>query len=70
MCSDGFGDQMGGSPNDDDLIKFSTKRYNEMLMNLHELPMSEQKVEMDRILKEWCGHYERVDDVIVMGIKL
>ncbi len=70
MSSDGFTDQMGGADNDDDVIKFSTKRYNEMLMKLYENPMHEQKEEMARILKNWAGHYERVDDVIVMGIKL
>ena len=66
VFSDGYPDQFGGPKN----FKFMTKRFREMLIEVHQLPMLEQYQILDSTLKDWIGSLEQVDDITVIGIKI
>jgi hypothetical protein len=34
------------------------------------MPMPEQKMELEKTLKEWKGNLEQVDDILVIGIQI
>lgn len=64
--TDGYTDQFGG----DKGKKFSSKRLKEHFLNIHRLPVAEQKQDLDNTMKKWMGSLEQVDDMLVIGIKL
>jgi serine phosphatase RsbU (regulator of sigma subunit) len=66
IFSDGFVDQFGG-PKDK---KFMKKRFKQLLIDNHHLPMEEQKELLDQAYEEWKGEGEQVDDVLVIGLKI
>lgn len=66
VFSDGFADQFGGPDN----FKFLTKRFRELLIQIHQKPLSEQYEILDSTLKDWIGSLEQVDDITVIGIKI
>ena len=66
LFSDGYRDQFG----DKDKGKFLSKRFNQLLLEIHQLPMNEQKDILETTLNEWRGETHQIDDVLVMGIKL
>ncbi len=63
--SDGYVDQFGGP----EKRKFMSKRFRELLVEIHQKPMEEQYQILDQTLLEWCGELDRVDDVVVMGYR-
>jgi len=65
LYSDGFEDQFGGEKDK----KFSRRRFRELLLEIHELKMIEQKRMLQKSLEEWMDGHEQVDDVTVMGIR-
>lgn len=67
IFSDGYIDQFGG----DEGQKFSSKRFKELLLEIHHLPMIQQQEILETKLDEWRGtNYKPVDDVLVMGFRL
>ncbi len=66
MFSDGFVDQFGG----DKGKKFMGKRFQKLLLDNCNKPMSEQKVILNQALKDWMRHYEQIDDVCVIGVRI
>lgn len=66
MFSDGYKDQFGGPKNK----KFLSKRLKQMILDMKELPMTEQKDVVEENLKNWMGTNSQIDDICVMGIKL
>lgn len=66
MFSDGYTDQFGGEKGK----KFSTKRLYEVLLNIHQKPMNEQKVVLERTMEDWMKEEEQIDDITIMGIRL
>lgn len=67
IFSDGFIDQFGGQ----DGQKFSSKRFKELLMKIHDLPMLQQQEILETTLEEWRGEeYQPIDDVLVVGFRL
>ena len=65
--SDGFQDQFS-SDND---RKFTGRRLRELLLNIHQCPMSEQKEILNRTYEEWRGPAEnQTDDVVIMGVRI
>lgn len=66
MFSDGYPDQFGGPKNK----KFKTKVMKEMLVEIHQKPMEEQRRLIDERLIAWMGTNEQVDDILVCGIRL
>jgi len=66
LFSDGYPDQFGGPDNK----KFMLRRFQEMLDEVHKLPMAQQKEILIQRLNEWKGANEQVDDILVIGIRV
>jgi len=66
VFSDGYQDQVGGENKD----KFLTKRFKQLLVNINDMGMQQQKEYLDQTILEWKGDSEQVDDVLVMGIRI
>ena len=66
--SDGFQDQFESGGTFD---KFSARRLRELLLEIHQHPMSEQKEILNRTYEEWRGPAEnQTDDVVIMGVRI
>lgn len=66
MFSDGYTDQIGGA----NRRKFSIKPFRNLLCNIFDMNMSDQKLILDTKLKEWKGDNKQIDDILVLGIKI
>jgi serine phosphatase RsbU (regulator of sigma subunit) len=66
LFSDGFADQFGGSEGK----KFLIGRFQQLLLDIHTLPVEQQKDELQRRLQEWMGDISQVDDILVIGIRI
>lgn len=66
LYTDGFADQFGGPKGK----KFHFKKMKELLLLNALMPMPEQKMELEKTLKEWKGNLEQVDDILVIGIQI
>ncbi len=66
VFSDGYADQFGGPRNK----KFMTKRFRELLLEIHKEPMKKQKEILAQKLHDWKGENDQVDDVLVIGIRI
>jgi serine phosphatase RsbU (regulator of sigma subunit) len=66
LFSDGYKDQFGGKEN----TKFMARKFNELLLRIHHLPLSEQRIILERTIEEWKGGHAQTDDILVLGIKL
>ncbi len=67
IFSDGYQDQFGG----DEGRKFMSRRFRELLVQIHTLPMSEQRKILDDTMEAWKGSSHRqIDDILVMGVRL
>jgi phosphoserine phosphatase RsbU/P len=66
LFSDGYPDQFGGP----DGKKFMLKRFQELLREIHTLPMNQQKEVLVQKLNAWRGDNEQVDDILVIGIRV
>ena len=65
--SDGFQDQFGDGTD----RKFSGRRLRDLLLEIHQRPMSEQKEILNREYEQWRGPAEnQTDDVVVMGVRI
>ncbi|MBN1597264.1 MAG: response regulator [Bacteroidales bacterium] len=65
LFSDGFVDQFGG----DKGLKFLSKRFKEVLVNIHKQPMEEQKKLLEKSLTDWMGDRPQLDDILVIGLR-
>jgi serine phosphatase RsbU (regulator of sigma subunit) len=66
MFSDGFYDQFGGELG----RKFMKKSFGDLLEEISDKPMSEQKQILHQTISEWKGTNEQSDDIVVAGIKI
>lgn len=70
IYSDGFADQIGGNKDK----KYISKRFREFLESISELPCEEQKAKLEAEYQNWISrdgkNYPRMDDVMVIGIRL
>lgn len=67
LFSDGFQDQFGGPEG----RKFMLKRLKELLLSIHEKPMDQQKILLEKTLNEWIGNDQKqVDDILMMGFNI
>lgn len=64
--TDGFADQFGG----DKGKKLKYKPFQQILMDIANLPMKNQHEKLDKLFEKWKGNLEQVDDVLVIGIKI
>lgn len=65
IASDGYADQFG-----QDDKKLKTKKFKEMLVEIHSKSMTEQKVILDDFIESWKGNQEQTDDILVIGIRV
>jgi serine phosphatase RsbU (regulator of sigma subunit) len=65
LFSDGYKDQFGGAENK----KFMAKKFKEMLLEVHALPMKEQETILNQRFDDWRGDNFQVDDVLVIGVR-
>src|SRR5690606_10217988 len=66
VFSDGYSDQCG----DGNQGKSMTKKLKNLLLEIHHLPMEEQKEVLLNSFQAWKGAAHQTDDVLVMGVKL
>ncbi len=66
MFSDGFPDQFGG----EDGRKFMSKRFKQLLLDIHHKPMEEQKEILHQEHLSWRGSIEQIDDIVVFGVRV
>jgi tetratricopeptide (TPR) repeat protein len=66
LTTDGFADQFGGPKNK----KLKTKGMLELFVNVHSLPLNEQKEKIHTYYSAWKGSGDQTDDVCVIGIKM
>ncbi|MGB0697145.1 MAG: SpoIIE family protein phosphatase [Rhodospirillaceae bacterium] len=65
MTSDGLIDQVGGARK----RSFGKKRFKQLLSEIKDLPMSEQKERIEEALSTYQGSEKRRDDVSMVGFK-
>jgi serine phosphatase RsbU (regulator of sigma subunit) len=66
LFSDGYTDQFGGPKRK----KFLMKRFRELLVEINQYSMEDQKIRIDKEFNDWKGDYEQIDDILVFGIKI
>lgn len=67
IFSDGYTDQFGGVSGQ----KFGTKNLKDLLLEINELPMKEQKEVLKQKMKSWIGNdRKQIDDIIVIGFRV
>ncbi len=66
LFSDGYPDQFGGPKGK----KFMYKKYRELITTISNLPMSEQKIKLEKRFDDWKGDLEQLDDVCIFGIRI
>ena len=65
LFSDGFADQKGGPDN----RKFYYQPFKDLLAKMSQLPVNQQKQQLDEALSAWMGAGEQIDDILIMGIR-
>ena len=66
LFSDGFRDQLGG----EHAKRLKSSGFRQLLLDVHEKPMSMQKEELGQFFDNWRGEYEQVDDILVFGVRI
>ncbi|MFC2086271.1 SpoIIE family protein phosphatase [Bacteroidota bacterium] len=66
IFSDGFIDQMGGKENK----KYMRKNFKNLLLEIHEEPMYQQKEILDKTLNDWMDGQPQMDDILVVGVRV
>ena len=66
VFSDGVSDQFGGEGSK----KFGYRRLKETLMEMHQLPMPEQKQTFEKTMLDWMGTNDQIDDFLLIGIRV
>lgn len=64
--TDGYPDQFGGARGK----KFMSKTLKEVLLNIAQLPLDEQKKKLNDTFNNWIGDLEQIDDVTIIGIRI
>jgi len=65
MFTDGYVDQLGGS----DRKTFKSKKFKQLLIDIHQRPLQEQKRILETQYEQWKQNIEQIDDILVMGIR-
>jgi serine phosphatase RsbU (regulator of sigma subunit) len=66
LFSDGFIDQKGGKEGK----KFLSKNFKNLLLEIHQEPMHEQKKILDKTINDWMGNNSQIDDILVLGVRV
>ena len=63
LFTDGYADQFGGP----DGKKFKYRRFRHLLLNIHNLPLEQQRMYLDKSIEDWKGNQEQIDDILIVG---
>jgi tetratricopeptide (TPR) repeat protein len=66
IFTDGYTDQFGGANNK----KFTLKRLKNILVDMNEISMTEQKNMLFEHYTKWKGKEEQLDDILIVGIRI
>ena len=66
LFSDGFSDQFGELTDK----KFKFKHLKRLIHSFEQLPMSQQKQNLENAFNEWKGSTQQVDDVLIIGFQI
>ncbi len=66
LFSDGYQDQFGGPKG----RKIMSRRFKELLLSIHHLPMTEQEQRLNEFVEDWRGTERQTDDILVIGFKV
>lgn len=66
IFSDGYADQKGGAKKK----KFFYPPFRKLLLDLHELPMTEQQKKLEDCIEDWRGNIEQYDDMLIFGVRV
>ena len=66
MFSDGYQDQFGGPEG----RKFMIKRLKDLLLNIHNKPLNEQKIILEENINDWMKEHKQIDDILVVGFQV
>jgi len=65
LFTDGYVDQIGGPGRK----TFRSSKFKQLLLDIHQKPMEEQKAMLEKVYEEWKSDMEQIDDIMVMGIR-
>lgn len=66
LFTDGYADQFGGPRGK----KFLYKSFRELLLSIHQNPMTMQLQQIEAAFNTWKGEQEQVDDICIIGVKI
>ena len=66
IFSDGYVDQFGGEKGK----KFKTQAFRELLLNIQDKEMEEQRFIIDAAFETWKGNLDQIDDVCIIGVRI
>ncbi len=66
LFSDGYVDQFGGEKG----LKFKQKSFKDLLINISDKSMDNQKTEIDKTMEKWQGEHSQLDDMMIMGVRI
>lgn len=66
VFSDGYADQFGG----DDGRKFLIANFKKLLVDVHALPVEQQKDKLEQTFFDWMKYENQLDDILVVGIRI
>ncbi len=64
--TDGYADQFGGEKGK----KFKYKKLQEILLQNSKSNFNEQHSILDKVIEEWKGELDQVDDILIIGIRI
>ncbi len=65
MFTDGYYDQAGGN----DGRKFLSRNFKELILSIHQKPMTEQRNILNSTIEDWKGKTPQRDDMLVVGLR-
>jgi len=66
LFSDGYMDQFGSN----NKIAFNTKRFKNLLLEIHDKNPDDQKKRISDKMIQWIGNTKQLDDMLVLGFKI
>jgi serine phosphatase RsbU (regulator of sigma subunit) len=66
IFSDGYADQTNGKT----YKKFMVRKFRQVLVDIHKLPMQEQRIKLETTLDEWQNGGPQIDDILVIGFQV
>lgn len=66
VFSDGYADQFGGTEG----RKFLIANFKKLLVDVHALPVKEQKEKLESTFFDWMKYEHQIDDILVVGIRI